>query len=423
MRLMHVSEPLDLSIRYHTLSGGGNPYRFAPAGAEALPEEAGPCVDQPSAPVAVRLGEAHRLYLVNSRFVLWAAKEYVGDAERGSRPIHWVTEGGQERALAHGSMPRAVGCHAPDAPFVPLLEQLQGLPRECLRLAMVNIFDDRLGDGVLSLVLLRELRSLLEGRFARVEIDLLQNRSNPDTDRLYLRSGLVDAIRLFPLPLAAFARYHAYTDFSSYRLRDGVHWLDDCLVRLGIDPASVPAARKRMWLPPAPPPPEAIRAVVDAARRRGGPVVLLHTRASCAERSLDDAQAVALAHALLERTGCTVASVVPLEVRHPRFVDWSGLSTGCDEFFHLIASADAFVSVDTCVVHVADARGVPGVALFATVCPEHRIAYYPHVRGLSLLPQGDGVPARVDAAQVVELLRAALDGASAGERRREGLAA
>jgi hypothetical protein len=42
--------------------------------------------------------------------------------------------------------------------------------------------------------------------------------------------------------------------------------------------------------------------------------------------------------------------------------------------------------VDTCVYHLADALGVPGVVLFAGVRPEHRIAYHPYAEGVALEP-------------------------------------
>jgi hypothetical protein len=269
-------------------------------------------------------------------------------------------------------------------PFVPLEEQVEVLPPgQSLRVAIVNSLANRFGDAIMSLRLLRELRARLEVRFESVAIDLLQHGENPETDRLYRRSGLIRAVRLLPLPLASLAEYDAYLDFSRAPMRPDVHWLDDFLERTGIDPRDVPPSRKRSWLPPDPDAERRLEPHVRPAKQGGRPVVLFHPQASDPAHSLPPPLVAELVRGVLDRTGWLGASAVPVPVEHPAFLDWSGLSRRFEDFVYLVSRADLLVSVDTCAYHVADAFGVPAVVLFTNVPPEHRIAYYPYTEGIA----------------------------------------
>lgn len=405
MLLIRVLEPLDVTVRYHALCGDDNPYSVCPAGEARVPPPEG-AVTLTIGSSSSEDGGLRSICLVNSFLLLEAMLD---DQRRREPPpdgrprVVRLTLDAQRRVLRHPSLPVRLGNMERREIPERLEDQVRRIPRGPLRVGVVNSLDDRFGDAIMSLTLLRELRSRLAARFDPLEIELVQHRGNPETERLYLRSGLVQRIRLLPMPLTDFQGYGAYLDFTALPLRDDRHWVDDALEWIGVDPRSLPASRKRSWLPPESGAPARLDGPLARVREDGGPILLFHPRASAHTRTLAVDEAAALAQALLDRTPYRVACAIPLGLRHPRFLDWTPLSRSFDDFAYLISQADAFVSVDTCVYHVADAAGVPGVVLFATEPPEHRIAYYPYVEGLRV--PGDETP---DAGEVVAALERAV---------------
>lgn len=75
-----------------------------------------------------------------------------------------------------------------------------------------------------------------------------------------------------------------------------------------------------------------------------------------------------------------------------------------------IAGCDAFLGPDGGLMHLANATGRPGLAMFTTVPPAYRLLPGAPVQGVALGPAGDAVgPARLAQAFVDRLRRARAD--------------
>jgi hypothetical protein len=439
MLLLHVAEPLEVTTA--PVRSGDRPwYTIRPAASSTGDRPGRALADGAAQPRTTRLDvppggppNADNLFLANGARFVHALKRYEDAARRSgsASAVKVVGPNARDRLLQHPALPRRLG-YTPgcDEQFVPLEEQLAQLgARRRLRVAILSIFHHRYGDAVMSLPLFRELRSRLAARVGSIEIDLLRQEPNADTERLFLRSGYVDGIRGLPMSLARFAGYDAYVDFTRRALPAGVPWIDALLERIAVDPTSVPLERKRSWLPPD---------YLEIGRRRhgarltnmrgdGAPVLLLHPIARTPDRSMPSTVATAWITAVLERTDWLVASVAAPPVRHPRVLDWSALWAGFDDFVYLVSQVDAFVSVDTCLYHVADAFDVPGVVLFTTLDPASWIAYYPSTTGVAVPRRAGDAPLhgkgrgfadeaagpwgwdRVDVDPLIAVLRRALD--------------
>lgn len=389
MHLFHVTESLNVDVGYYMRGSDASAYRIRRAG-EAAGEPPGSRLRiRIEAPPdgRPRLGDLH---LANSPVFFRALKDHQDRTrEAGAAPVATLlAPESRDRVLSRSGLPRRLATGAgpgAEPPGHPVSALGRG---RSVRLAVVNIFHQAFGDTLASLCALRELRRILAGRFSSVRVDLFQHRCNRESERLYHRSGLVDGIVFLPAPLRRLAAYDAFLDLTRARARPGAHWMDLCLRAFGLDPGRVPPSRKRMSLPRLPEvPPETVSAV-RRARSAGGELLLVHPVASDGARTMPGGHAARFVDAVLRRTPWTIASAVPMDVEHDRFVDWSPLSTSFDRFCYLVSQADLVASVDTCTYHVADALDVPGVALFTTVRPETRVAHYPYIRGIAVGAEG-----------------------------------
>lgn len=377
MTVFSLTEPLDVSITYY--DRGARPsdaYHIAPATPFPAPFE-----DRPR----VRLEPGRRYFGDSPVFFRALHLHQKARVAAGQPRIVRVTPPEAHAQLAAaGDIPPRIGRAHSATDVADQVAAQRG--DEVVRIAVINIFHQAFGDALASLVGLRELRRVLARRFGRVEIDLFQHRCNHESEALYLRSGVVGAIHPLPAPLDRLAAYDAYVDTTGDRVTPDAHWLDLCIAACGVDPATVPAARKRMRVPIAPEVTWEVAADVVEARRRGRPVLLFHPSASSPIRECPPEVAEAFVREVLRRTRWTVAGAVPLGIEHPRVVDWSGAARSFDHLTFLVAHADLVVSADTVVYHLADAFDVPSVALFTSIPPACRTAYSPWVEGISLAP-------------------------------------
>jgi hypothetical protein len=390
MYLFYVTEPLRLEAV--PAAGGRRGLSHRPAAPGVEGDGAGRLDLRP--PEGGTL-TAETLYLGFSLRFLDELSAQAGGAG-GPAPVRTLAAAAQARVLSLSGLPPRFGHGAPggDAPEAQLAAAGVVRPE---RVAVVNLFGLAFGDAVVFLTALRELRRRLEAYAGGpVAIDLLQHPDNLDVEALYLGSGVVDAVRHLPVPLAVLAGYDAYADLTAPYGSHGLPWTDEMLELLAIEPESVPASRKRNALPRPGALPEEDEARVAALRARGAPVVLFHHRASTAVRSIPDAAAARLVEELLGHGDWIVATSHPLAAAHPRFVDWSGIATSFDRLAALVSRVDAVLCVDTCVFHLADAFGVPGVALFTSIEPRLRTAYYPGIRSLLLGGAGNRILGRVN---------------------------
>jgi hypothetical protein len=382
MYLFYVTEPLALHAEPVAGARRGAAYRLAvpDAGAEVPP---GVRTVMLEPPVGGTLTPA-RLYFGYSRPFLRELAEYSRRAERPSL-VRLLSRAAEAEVLSRPGLPVRIGHRAEPELRQPLEDQLAraGLPPRS-RVAVINPFGLAFGDSVVMLTALREFRRRLEERVGPLEIHVLQHPDTTETEEIYLRSGVADALHHLPAPVSAFARYDAYVDLSTAYESHGLPWPDDLLELFAIDPATVPAARKRNVLPAWPRAAAELDPALATLRARGRPLVLLHHRASLPLRSIPDRRAARLVREVLERTDWTVVSALPLPLAHPRFADLSALTPAFEHLAHLVSRVDAFLCVDTCVYHVADAADVPGVVLFNSLDPAHRVTYYPGIQGILL---------------------------------------
>lgn len=385
MFLFYVTEPVDLRVEPVSKGRRGLAHHPELASQGALPgapAEGGARI-RLEPPQGGRLTESS-LHLAFSRPFL---ETLSGVSHRAGRPVvRLLSRADQARVLGMAGMPPRLGHGAgPAAGMGSLDGQLDLLkPRHGARVAVVNPFGYALGDSVVLLTALRELRARLQARAGEVELDILQHTDNLDTEALYLGSGIIRAVHHLPAPLSLLAEYDAYVDLSQSYGSHGLPWIDEMLEMLAIDPASVPPARKRNHVPVPPETARALAGRVAPLKAEGAPLLFLHPRASTALRSIPDRLLPGLVERVVEETGWTVVSAVPLPFRHPRLVDWSPLSTGVEELAYLLSQADALLCVDTSVYHVADAVGTPGIVVFTSISPAYRGFYYPNLEGILL---------------------------------------
>ncbi len=174
-------------------------------------------------------------------------------------------------------------------------------------------------------------------------------------------------------PAAAFDRVIDLRDFAFDPAFRGVAMIDYFLARLGLVPAAVaPGARRNSWLQGrlVPPPPPGL----------APGYVLVCPRAAQPMRCMPDAIHAAILAWLAARPGLHVVTQGPAgdgAIAAPSAADFTGL---CG----LVAGAALLVSVDTGMVHLADALSVPCLAIFTTHRPEWRVRDYPLCRAIHL---------------------------------------
>jgi hypothetical protein len=289
-----------------------------------------------------------------------------------------------------------------------------------VRLAILNGFGTGLSDTLVGLTAFREVRKRMEtAGMGKLEVDMWVRPSGYDSAVAVAgMHGGVDRVKILPMPIEAFLKYHGYWDLGGLVDRPTVNTrctVDFFLELMGIDPSAVPRSEKRNQLSLSIP---VVKEVGDALRQLTRRYVILHPLGGCLERNMPAEVFRELCARLVRETDMDVASLVPLPNMHPRHVDLSALSSrGFEQYCALIKNAAGLVTVDTSAYHVADAFSVPTVAIFSTVNPELRARYYPTVECVVLPGTGSSVSGdlpragdllsawpRLDLNKVVELL-------------------
>ena len=168
-------------------------------------------------------------------------------------------------------------------------------------------------------------------------------------------------------PASRFGRVIDLRDFAFDPAFRGVAMIDFFLARLGLDPGDLPpSSRRNAWLAP--------RLPAAPARRS---YVLVCPQGSMTLRNMPPALHAELLRWLAAHAGRPVLTQGPAlpgaAETAPRAADFAALCA-------LVAGAAAVVSVDTAMVHLADAYAVPTLALFTTHRPAWRVRDYPHCR-------------------------------------------
>lgn len=181
-----------------------------------------------------------------------------------------------------------------------------------------------------------------------------------------------------PFPGAAgFARVIELRDFAFEPGFRGVAMIDFFLARLGLDPAAVPPARRRnAWLAPR----------LGLPDRRPGHApgyALVCPRTSMALRDMPAAAHLEVLRGL-RGAGWPVLTQGELPEGAPAGVR-AVLPVGhFTQLCELVAGAALMVSADTAMPHLADALGVPCLAIYTTHRPEWRGRDYPRLHAVHL---------------------------------------
>ncbi len=261
------------------------------------------------------------------------------------------------------------------------------------RIAVVAAFGTNLGDCLIGMTAIRFVAETLRRSLPGFLLDMLLCTSgNPANLDILGHEPWVGELHVVGPSVTDFARYDAYFDFTGLiglpRITEMpiVEWF---LWWSGLDPATVPADRKRnilniSW--------GAWREVAELLRGITGKRVLFNPRASVPLRSFPDDQVVGFVQKLLDRDADLQLVVDrPLKLKHPRLFDLSEKINSPQKFQALVAQVDGLITVDTFAIHVADAANVPTVGLFASIPPD-AYPFYPLHHGM-LVPGGTELPA------------------------------
>jgi len=238
------------------------------------------------------------------------------------------------------------------------------------RVAVLNGFGISLGDSIIGL---QALDAALELEAVRGRPTLFRRTdTKPIVTALYGLAGHFAEVLPMPEDTAALERFTHVVDIRDFAFDPGfrgVAMLDYFLGHLGLMPAAVPGRlRRNRWLGPS----------VVPRRPPGLPerYVLFCPRASMALRDMPEAIQAAILDWLLVRTGFAVVTQGPVFCPNPRAIGIPDC-TSIQELCGLVAGAEAVLSTDTAMVHLADAFSVPCLAFFVTHRPEWRVRDYP----------------------------------------------
>jgi hypothetical protein len=236
---------------------------------------------------------------------------------------------------------------------------------------ILNGFGISLGDGIIGLQALFAARSLgaIEGR---VVLGRTEPPAKPLVPQIYrFAADFADIVPMAEAPLSG--RVIDIQDFAFDPLFRQVAMIDFFLIRLGLQPAAVPAVLKRMsWLAPRTGPLPALPFA------RG--YVLVCPRASIALRDMPGAVHEALISRLSARgwgPAVTQGPALAGAVAMPHCATVS-------ELFAFVAGARAVISTDTAMVHLADAFSIPCLTFMTTHRPAMRVRDYPLCRAVHL---------------------------------------
>jgi ADP-heptose:LPS heptosyltransferase len=128
--------------------------------------------------------------------------------------------------------------------------------------------------------------------------------------------------------------------------------------------------------------------VLKGVRDKGRPILLFHHTSTSPIRQIPKPIAQQFVREIIENSDYFVVSADKLDYRHDRFMCLANYSQNLDRFAGIISLVDAIITVDTSTYHLADAFDKPTIVLFTSIEPDHRIRYYPHVRGIMLEEEG-----------------------------------
>jgi len=113
-------------------------------------------------------------------------------------------------------------------------------------------------------------------------------------------------------------------------------------------------------------------------------LLLFHPNASTPMRSIPSFFQEKLLRFILDNTDYTVISAVPLSFKHKKVLDLSKLSKSINHLIYIVSFADAVISAETVVFHIADAFNIPTLVLTTTKHGYNQAKNYPTVKAILL---------------------------------------
>lgn len=263
------------------------------------------------------------------------------------------------------------------------------------RIALVNSFGTNLGDCVIGMTALRCVSKVLAEYLPSFVFDAFTGpNSNQSNFNIIANDPLIGMARFSSPSLKEFANYDAYLDFTGlialprFNQMPIVDWY---IWWMGLDPSQFAEDQKTNIVPLEQ---QALRSITaEVHNLKAERKILFNHKASVPLRSMTDAAAIELLKKLisLDKKAHFLLSS-DLKFKHPRvhpFLDKTRQDINL--FNGLMAQVDGVITVDTYLIHLANALGKPVVGLYASIKPD-AYPYYPSHEGL-LIPGGEDLPA------------------------------
>ena len=254
-----------------------------------------------------------------------------------------------------------------------------------IKVAILNGMGRGYGDNVVGLGVLQHFRNYLEDNFAKVEIDILQ-RNKRIQSQIYLPYAVVDQAVQLPVSVTRFFNYDAFVDLSDLLanpLFDELPLYDFFLHGLSLQNLVSRDEQKRTYLHRNPNKIEKLRSEVQKRAGNSGPpkpIVLLHPSASTPLRSIPKELLTPLVNDLVKEKNTIIICCVPEVCPKNSVVDLSDLSGDINQFFDVIASADAVITVGTVVYHVSGSLDIPTLLIPTVQADINSARYLPSVQ-------------------------------------------
>ena len=341
-----------------------------------------------SVPVSLGLKFAQRLHPEKIHFTTGYELGYILQAltEAGkAKDLNVITFNSQHALIERQPGLQQIGASDAAGSIVSFADFLSSIaPGTTKNIAIISPFGAALGDTTIFCTIVREYARQSRLRNCSVRLHLFQTPFNENARVLCERSGLFTSIQSLPAPFEDLASLDAFIDFSQLLELSQSPWIDMVLELGGIPPHEVPPEFKRNKLTL----PSSVELETGPLLRHAvgdqRPIVIFHQVAGTPIRNMPPKVARELLSFLLDNTDYFFISLTPFDFAHARFKDVSSLSSSTDRYVYLISAADAYLTVDTSLYHIADAFDVPGVVIFSTNLIERFGKYYPYMKGVQL---------------------------------------
>jgi len=119
-------------------------------------------------------------------------------------------------------------------------------------------------------------------------------------------------------------------------------------------------------------------------KKKFGKIILVHPKASTKIRTMPEDYFEGLVNFLLENTEFAVATLFPLSVEHPRYLNLSDFSKSFNHYAYIISRMDGLITVETSAFHIADAFNIPTLLIATTRHGYLQAKDYPTVSSILL---------------------------------------